>query len=238
MSGHSKWATIKRKKAKEDAKRGKAFTKVTKEITVAARQGGGDPSGNPRLRLLIEKAKEINMPHENIQRAIKKGTGELPGQAYEEFTYEGYGPNGIAVIVDTLTDNKNRIASELRRLFSTKGGSLGETGSVNWMFEKKGVIKAEGTSITEDALLEKLLDYDVTDVESGEGWFSIYCEPKSLEKVKQAVLELGLKIDTAQIEWVPKTPLSLPADQAEKAYDFLEALDDQDDVQNVYTNLG
>jgi YebC/PmpR family DNA-binding regulatory protein len=173
MSGHSKWATIKRKKAVEDSKRGKAFTKLIKEITVAARLGGGDPAGNPRLRLLLDKAKEVNMPLENTKRAIKKGTGELAGaNAYEESSYEGYGPAGIAIIVETLTDNKNRMASELRHLFSSHGGSLGETGSVNWMFEKLGVIQAEGASLSEDELLEKLLDYDVTNLEKDESWFS------------------------------------------------------------------
>lgn len=237
MSGHSKWATIKRKKAKEDAKRGKAFTKLIKEITVAARTGG-DPSSNPRLRLLIEKAKEINMPADNIARAIKKGTGELPGASYEEYIYEGYGPNGFAVIIETLTDNKNRSAAELRHIFSSKGGSLGETGSVGWMFERMGVVKAEGATIHEDRLLEKLLDFDISDVQIGEGWVAIYCDPKSVEKVKQITTSLGLSIESAQIEWVPKNTLNLPADQAEKAYDFLTALDDYDDVQNVYTNLG
>lgn len=238
MSGHSKWATIKRKKAKEDAKRGKAFTKLIKEITVVARLGGGDPAGNPRLRLLMDKAKEINMPADNIARAIKKGTGELPGSSYEEYQYEGYGPNGIAVIIETLTDNKNRMVAELRHIFSSKGGTLGETGSVDWMFEKKGVIKAEGSSIHEETLLEKLLDYNISDMEIDEGWVSIYSDPKSVEKIKQIISSLGLKIDSAQVEWVPKNSITLPSDQAEKAYDFLTALDDHDDVQNVYTNLG
>lgn len=238
MSGHSKWSTIKHKKAKEDAKRGKAFTKLIKEITVAARIGGGDPNGNPRLRLLIDKAKEINMPLENTTRAIKKGTGELPGQTYEEYTYEGYGPNGIAVIIDTLTDNKNRMAAELRHLFSSKGGSLGESGSVSWMFEKMGVVKAEDKGISEDDLLEKLIDFDIHDIQIGDGWVSIFCDPKSLEKVKSCIAALGLKIESAQVEWVPKTSIAVPEAQAEKSYEFLSALDDHDDVQNVYTNLG
>jgi YebC/PmpR family DNA-binding regulatory protein len=240
MSGHSKWSTIKHKKAALDAKRGKKFTKVIKEITVAARLGGGDPDGNPRLRFLIDKAKDINMPSENVTRAIKKGTGELPGVNYEQYTYEGYGPSGIAVMVDTLSDNKNRTVADLRHLFASKGGNLAENGAVGWMFAKMGVVKAiipEGVIITEDALLEKLLDYDVQDIHRDDNLFSIVADPKSLEKVKQCVLQAGLKIETADVEWVPKTTTCLPDDQAEKAYEFLNALEDNDDVQNVYTNL-
>ncbi|HSW73956.1 MAG TPA: YebC/PmpR family DNA-binding transcriptional regulator [Candidatus Limnocylindria bacterium] len=236
MSGHSKWSTIKHKKAKEDAKRGKVFTKLIKEITVAARSGG-DPAGNPRLRLLMDKAKEVNMPQDNMTRAIKKGTGELPGVSYEECMYEGYGPNGIAVIVDTLTDNKNRMAAEMRRLFTTHGGSLGETGSVGWMFEKLGVVRAEGTGINEDDLLEKLIDYDVKDIQTGEGWVAVFCDAKSLEKVKQTLAGTGLKIESAQLEWVAKSTTALPTDKSEKAYEFLSELDDHDDVRSVYTNL-
>ena len=185
MSGHSHWATIKRKKEKEDAKRGQAFTKIIKEITVAAKAGGGDPTGNPRLRLLIEKARDINMPIDNINRAIKRGTGELPGVSYEAMTYEGYGPYGIAVIVDTLSDNKNRIVAELRHIFTGKGGNLGESGSVAWMFEKMGVVDVTGT-INEDDLLEKLMDFDIKDVKQDGNFFTIYCDPKSLEAVKKA----------------------------------------------------
>ncbi|MFI5333226.1 MAG: YebC/PmpR family DNA-binding transcriptional regulator [Candidatus Babeliales bacterium] len=237
MSGHSKWATIKRKKAAIDAKRGKAFTKLIKEISVVARMGGGDPAGNPRLRLLIDKAKEINMPQDNIVRAIKKGTGELPGQQYEPFIYEGYGPNGIAIIVETLSDNKNRTVGELRHLFSTNGGSLGETGSVNWMFERMGVIEAESNTMTEDALLETLIDYAINDISVDENWFTIQCDPKSLDEVKQVLINNGMRIESAQLEWVPKTQTTLPTDKAEKSYEFLSELDNQDDVQNVYTNL-
>lgn len=237
MAGHSKWANIKHKKAKEDSKRGKAFTKLVREITVCAREGGGDPAGNARLRLLMEKAREINMPQENTLRAIKKGTGELPGASYEAFTYEGYGPSGIAIIVEVLTDNKNRIAGELRRLFTRADGSLGETGSVNWMFEKKGVIRAERGAMTEDKLLEHLIDFDIHDIDLDENVFSIQCDAKELEKVRRAVVEAGLKVENAQLEWVPKTPMNLPEDQSQTAYDFLSDLDDNDDVQNVYTNL-
>src|SRR3990172_4071393 len=194
MSGHSHWATIKHKKAKEDAKRGKVFTKLIKEITIAAK-ASGDLNANPRLRDLVAKAKDVNMPQENITRAIKKGTGELPGVSYEEQRYEGYGPFGIAVIVDALTDNKNRTVAELRHLFSAKGGNLGETGSVNWMFEQLGLIQAENNGKTEDELLETLLDYDIQDIQLEDNLFSIYCDPKSLESVKKAVEQAGLKIE-------------------------------------------
>lgn len=237
MSGHSKWSTIKRKKAVIDASRGKAFTKLIKEITVAARVGGGDPAGNPRLRTLLDKAKTVNMPTENAIRAIKKGTGELPGQSYEQITYEGYGPNSIAIIVDTLTDNKNRTVAELRHAFSGKGGNLGETGTVNWMFEKMGVIRGECKGITEDELLEKLLDFEINDIKIEDTYASIYCSSKSLYQVKTAVEAVGIKVENADIEWVAKNKVDLTDEQSEKAVEFLEALDDLDDVQNVYTNL-
>lgn len=235
MSGHSHWATIKRKKEKEDSKRGQAFTKLIKEITVAAK-AGGDPAGNPKLRLLVEKARDINMPLDNIQRAIKRGTGELPGVSYEPMMYEGYGPYGIAVVVDTLSDNKNRIVSELRHVFTGKGGNLGESGSVAWMFEKLGVIDVSGQS-TEDALLEHLIDYEIKDVKHNGTFFTIYCDPKALELVKKALAQMPLKIEKADVEWVAKNFVNLPEDQAKKAYEFLESLQDLDDVQNVYTNL-
>jgi len=237
MAGHSKWANIRHKKGREDAKRGKIFTRLTKEITVVAREGGGDPAHNPRLRQLIDKAKEANMPRDNVERAIKKGTGELPGVNYEEIMYEGFGPYGIAVLVETLTDNKNRTVASLRHLFSAKGGNLGETGSVNWMFEKRGVIRAHGDSMTEDELLEKLLDFDVNDIFKDENLFSIQCEAKSLGDVKKATENLGLKLESAQLEWVPKTNTDLSEEQTKKAYDFLTVLDDHEDVQNIYTNL-
>lgn len=236
MSGHSKWATIKRKKATIDAKRGKAFSQLTKEISIAAR-AGGDPNGNSRLRLLMEKAKEINMPTENVMRAIKRGTGELPGVQYESQLYEGYGPHGIAIIVEALTDNKNRTVAELRRLFSNKGGSLGETGSVNWMFAKMGVVRAVGTGISEDALLETLLDYDIKDISHDENVFIITCDPKSLDEVKQAVAKTGLTIENADVEWVAQNTTALAGEQAEKAYEFLNELEEHDDVQHVYTNV-
>ena len=236
MAGHSKWANIKHKKAKEDAARGKSFTKLVKEITVAAKEGG-DLIGNPRLRTLVDKAKSINMPQDNIKRAIQKGTGELPGVTYEAFTYEGYGPNGIAVIVEVLTDNKNRAAAELRHTFSRKGGNLSENGSVSWMFSQKGVIKGTGLKLSEDELLEKLLDFDVDDIERSEDLFIITCALKALGEVRDELVRLGMKVDDANIEWVPKDPTDLDDSQSESVIEFLEALDELDDIQNVYSNL-
>jgi YebC/PmpR family DNA-binding regulatory protein len=239
MSGHSKWSTIKHKKAKEDAKRGKTFTKLIREITVAAREGGGDPTRNARLRLILDKAKNENMPSDNVARAIKKGTGEIAGgSAYESHTYEGYGPNGIAVMIEVLTDNKNRTVSDLRHQFTRFGGALSEGGAVAWMFEHRGVIRATGT-MSEDDLLEKLLDYNIDDVRLDDGLFSIECKMHDLDKVKKAVEQLGLKVESAQLEWVAKEPVSLQEKSKEEAvYKFLEALDDLDDTQNVYANLG
>jgi len=236
MAGHSHWATIKHKKAKEDAKRGKSFTKLVKEITVAARVGGGDPAGNPRLRLLLDKARGINMPLENTQRAIKKGTGELPGQSYDEITYEGYGPGGIAVMVDALTDNKNRTVAELRRLFSSEGGVLAEPGAVGWMFERLGVIRVSGKT-SEDNLLELLIDYDIRDISQSDSLFVISTDVRSLESVKQALTNAGLTVESAEIEWVAKDDLSVSEEQQKQAYEFLAAIEDHDDVQNIYTNM-
>ncbi len=237
MAGHSKWANIKHKKAKEDAKKGKIFTKLIKEITIVARQGGGNPDQNPRLRLLLEKSKEANMPLENVTRAIKKGTGELPGVNYEEYSYEGYAPCNVAVVIDALTDNKNRTVAELRRLFSENGGTLGDSGSVSWMFEKVGAIHASG-KISEDELLEHLLDYDIKDIDiDEEDNFTIYCDIKSLEAVKIAVEKAGMKIESAGLEWRAKSSTDLSDEQSDKVLAFLSELQDHDDVRNVYTNL-
>jgi YebC/PmpR family DNA-binding regulatory protein len=237
MAGHSKWKQIKHKKAITDTKRGAKFTKLIKEITLAARSGGGDPAGNARLRLLLEKAKDINMPAENATRAIKRGTGELPGVNYEQITYEGYGPQGVAVLVDVLTDNKNKAVAELRHAFSKNGGTLAEAGAVSWMFEKKGEIRAPSGTMTEEDLLEKLLDYDVDNISLDEGVFTIHCQPKALDEVRQAVANLGLKIESAELEWRPKTPVDLTDEQSEKVFEFLGTIEDLDDVQNCYTNL-
>jgi len=220
MAGHSKWANIKRKKAKEDGKKSKVFTKIIKEITIAARENGGNPDLNPRLRLLLEKGKEANMPIENAMRAIKKGTGELPGAQYEEYTYEGYAPHGIAVMIDAITDNKNRTVAEFRRLFSENNGSLGELGTVNWMFEKLGA------------------EYDIKDMQIDDNAYTIYCDPKALESVKNAVEKAGLKIENSGLEWVAKNTTELPEGQSDKVLEFLSKVQDHDDVENVYTNLG
>jgi YebC/PmpR family DNA-binding regulatory protein len=236
MSGHSKWATIKRKKAALDTKRGKEFTKLIKEITIAAKHSGGDPTGNPRLRTLLEKAREVNMPHENTIRAIKRGTGELPGVSYEEQMYEGYGPHGIAVMVEALTDNKNRTVAELRRLFSNYGGNLAEAGAVGWMFKQMGVVRAYGP-VKEDLILEELLNFDITDFSADDDHYVITTDPKSVEKVKQKLQELGLTIESAQTELVAQNSVELSGQEAHKATELLSALDDNDDVQNVYTNL-
>jgi YebC/PmpR family DNA-binding regulatory protein len=239
MSGHSKWATIKHKKAKEDAKRGKIFTKIIREITVAARQGGGDPAANSKLRLLIDKAKAANMPQDNITRAIKKGTGELAGTTYESAMYEGYGPGGIAVMVEVLTNNKNRTVSALRHLFSKMGGNLAEHGSVAWMFEQKGVIATKANSLTEDDILEKLIEYPIEDITVHEGTCAIVCAVKDIEEVKKGAGETGLTVESADIQWIAKTPLEIKDKSEEnKALKFLEAVEDLDDVQNVHANVG
>lgn len=237
MAGHSKWANIKHRKAAQDAKRGKQFTKLSKEITICAKVGGGDPAANARLRQLIEKGRDINMPLDNITRAIKKGTGELPGAQYESIMYEGYGPHSIAVIVDILTDNKNRTVAEIRNIFSNRGGSLAESGAVNWMFNKLGVVRCSQENLTEDTLLEQLIDYDVKDISIDESIATITCDPKSLEAIKSALQNHGYTIQSAELEWVAQNMVTLKEDESEKAHEFLEALDDHDDVQNVYTNL-
>lgn len=236
MAGHSKWANIKHKKAKEDAKRGKEFTKLIKEITIAARSGG-ELIGNPRLKQLVDKAKKINMPQENIIRAIKKGTGELPGVSYEQITYEGYGPAGSAIIIEVLTDNKNRAVADMRHIFSKYGGNLAETGAVNWMFEKLGVIRAKAPNISEDELFEKLIDHEIQDISLTDETLTITTPVASLAEVTEAVKKMDIEIDDSEIEWIAKTPMSVSAEHEEKAFKLLEMLEDNDDVQNVFTNL-
>jgi len=237
MSGHSKWSTIKHKKAALDSKRGKVFTKLIKEISVAAREGGGDPATNPRLRTLVEKTKKVNMPQDNVMRAIKKGTGELPGQTYEEQNYEGYGPGGIAVIIEVLTDNKNRAAGELRHVFSRHGGRLSEPGSVSWMFNHLGTIRISGSDLSEDRLLELLIEHPIHEIIDEQGSFVVATDPKALDQIKQVLQTAGFDIKSAELEWTPQTRLSLEADDETKALTFLEALDELEDVQNTYTNL-
>ncbi|MFN3395386.1 MAG: YebC/PmpR family DNA-binding transcriptional regulator [Thermodesulfovibrionales bacterium] len=239
MAGHSKWAQIKHKKAHADAKKGRVFTKIVKEISVAARLGGGDPEGNPRLRLAIEKAKEVNMPSDNIKRAIMKGTGELPGVSYEEYSYEGYGPGGVAVLIEVLTDNKNRTVSELRYLMSKHGGSLGEAGCVAWMFEKKGYILVEKGKVDEDTLMSIALDAGAEDMKNDpkEDNYEIITRPEDLNPVKSAIESAGIPVSLAEITMLPKSYVSLDEKNSEQMMRLMEVLEDHDDVQNVYANF-
>jgi YebC/PmpR family DNA-binding regulatory protein len=239
MSGHSKWSQIKHKKANTDAKKGKAFTKVVKEISVAARSGGGDPDGNPRLRTAIEKAKEVNMPSDNIKKAIMKGTGELPGTTYEESIYEGYGPGGAALLIETLSDNKNRTVSELRYILSKNGGSLGEAGCVAWMFEKKGYILVEKSKTDEDTLLSLALDAGAEDMENDpkEDNYEITTAPENLNAVKEALVKGVIPVSVAEITMLPKSYVPLEGSTSEQMVRLLDALEDNEDVQNVYSNF-
>jgi len=239
MSGHSKWAQIKHKKASPDAKRGKVFTKIVKEIAVAARVGGGDPSGNPRLRTAIDKAKEVNMPSDNIKRAVMKGTGELPGISYEEAVYEGYGPGGAAVLIEVLTDNKNRTTPEIRHIMSKNGGNLGEAGCVSWMFEKKGYILVEKTKVDEDTLMSAALDAGAEDMKNDptEDNYELITAPENLGKVKTSLETSGIPVSLAEITMLPKNYATLDERQAEQMMRLIEALEDHEDVQNVYTNF-
>lgn len=236
MSGHSKWATIKRKKAAIDAKRGKIFTKLIKEITIAARHGGGDPAGNPRLRLAVDNAKAQNMPQDNIDRAIKKATGELEGVTYHELTYEGYGPAGIAILVEVATDNKNRTVAEVRHLFSKNGGSLGENGSVSWMFDRKGIITLPRQNKTEDDIMDIIIEAGADDLQTEEEFFEISTAIESFENVRKAVADKGLEIENASLQWVARNLIEVKGEDAEKAMKLIESLEDIDDVQNVYSN--
>jgi len=239
MAGHSKWAQIKRKKASVDARRGKIFSKLVKEISVAARLGGGDPEGNPRLRTAIEKAKEANMPHENIKRAIQKGTGELPGTSYEETVYEGYGPGGVALMIEVLTDNRNRTVSEIRHLLSKHGGSMGEAGCVAWMFEKKGLILVNRETVDEDSLMDAVLEAGADDMKNdpGEENYEIITSPDELGRVRAALEQAGIKIEMAEISMVPKNTVTLDEQSASQVLKLLDILEDHDDVQNVYSNF-
>lgn len=236
MSGHSKWATIRRKKASIDAKRGKMFTKLIKEITIAAREGGGDPDGNPRLRLAVDNAKAANMPQDNIERAIKKATGELEGVTYHELTYEGYASGGVAVLVEVATDNKNRTVAEVRHVFSKHGGSMGETGSVAWMFERKGVITLPKQGKTEDDIMEIIIEAGAEDLQTEEEFFEIQSPIESFDNVRKALLDKNLKIENASLQWIAKNQVPVSGEDAEKVMKSVEAMEDLDDVQNVYTN--
>ncbi len=237
MSGHSKWASIKHKKAKVDAQRGRAFTKLIREITVAARVGGGDLAGNPRLRTAVLAAKAVNMPADNIDRAIKKGTGELEGVTYEEITYEGYGPGGVAVLVEVMTDNKNRTVGEIRKVFSRHGGNMGESGCVNFLFEKKGHIVVDAAKVDEDKLMSVALDVGAEDMQREEGVFAVTTTPREFEKVRDAVVKAGIQPLSAEISKLPKTTVKLAGKQAEQMLKLMEEMEEHDDVQHVYANF-
>lgn len=237
MSGHSKWSTIKHKKARADAERGKAFTKVIKELTIAARMGGGDPDANPRLRTAIAAAKAVNMPHDNIERAIKKGTGELEGVTYEDITYEGYGPGGAALLIEITTDNKNRTVSEIRHILSRNGGSMAESGSVAWMFQKKGLILVDKEATDEDELLTAVLDAGAEDMKIDEGSYEITTRPGDFEKVKNAIEDLGIKPSFAEVSMVPQTTLEIKGKDAQQLLKLVETLEEHDDVRRVYSNF-
>lgn len=237
MSGHSKWASIKHKKSKADAKRGQIFTKLIKEITIAARLGGGNPDGNPRLRAAILAAKAQNMPNDNIERAIKKGTGELEGVSYEEVTYEGYGPGGVAIIVDCQTDNKNRCVSEIRRIFEKAGGNLGSQGTVSWMFETKGVIEVEAPGKTADEMLEVGLEVGADDVSGDADFFQFQTSVRDLLPVAERLKTAGFNVTSAKLSKVPKTLQKVSGKEAEQNLRLIETLEDHDDVQNVWNNF-
>lgn len=237
MSGHSKWATIKRKKGKLDAERGRMFTKLIKEITVAARQGGGDPEANPRLRTAIATAKAANMPADNIKKAIQKGTGELPGVNYEEVTYEGYGPAGVAIYLTVTTDNKNRTVAEIRHIFSRFNGNLGENGCVSWMFEKKGVITVPTNVVDEDTLMEIALDAGALDLSNQGDIYELATPANDLERVRTALEKKSIPVQSAETTMIPQNTIKLDERQAETMLKLYEALEEHDDVQKVYANF-
>ena len=236
MSGHSKWSSIKHKKAATDAKRGKVFTKVIKEITVAARMGGGDIETNPRLRSAVQAAKAENMPKDNIERAIKKGTGELEGVSYEEIIYEGYGPGGAAVLVESLTDNKNRTVADIRSIFGKNGGNLGENGCVAWMFDKKGYIVVESSAVDEDTLMETALEAGAEDIREDDSNYEVITEPGDFEAIKEAIDTASISYIDAEVTMLPQNTANLAGKEAEQMVRLMEMLEDCDDVQKVYTN--
>ena len=236
MSGHSKWANIKHKKGAEDAKRGKIFTKIVKEIIVAARMGGGDPSANPRLRSALQNAKQNNLPKENVERAIKKGIGELDGVNYEETAYEGYGPGGAAVYVESLSDNKNRTVADIRHLFNKHGGNLGESNCVAWMFDKKGWLSVNKSDVSEDALMEVALEAGADDIREEEDTFEVITPPAAFDAVKEALEAASIPFEDAEITMLPQTTINLTGKEAEQMFKLMGGLDDLDDVQKVYTN--
>jgi len=237
MSGHSKWASIKHKKGAVDAKRGKVFTKLIKEITVATRLGGKDPDSNSRLRVAIAAAKAENMPKENIERAIKKGTGELEGSNYEEVTYEGYGPGGVAVLIEVLTDNKNRAVADVRHLFERSGGNLGESGCVAWMFSQKGFIVLQKDQVEEEMLFELALEAGADDIKEDEKELEVITEPSSFEQVKAAIENAGIRYTLAEITMIPKSTVKVDGKHAQQMLTLMENLEDNEDVNHVYANF-
>jgi YebC/PmpR family DNA-binding regulatory protein len=236
MSGHNKWSTIKHKKGAADAKRGKIFTKIIKEISVAAKLGGGDPAANPRLRTAIDKAKGENMPKDNIERAIKKGTGGMEGVVYEEITYEGYGPAGVAVLVEVMTDNRNRTVSDVRSTFTKCNGNMGETGCVSWMFDKKGLITYP-KSVDFDKLFEAAIEAGAEDVVEEDEQIEVTTDPTSFIEVRDALNAAGFKFESAEVTMIPQTMVKLEGKQAESMLKMIDRLEDNDDVQNVYANF-
>lgn len=237
MSGHSKWSKVKHIKAREDAKRGKIFSKLIREIMVAARDGGGDIAFNPRLRTIIATAKAANMPNDNIDRAIKKGTGELGGVSFEEVTYEGYGPGGVAIMIDVLTDNKNRTVAEIRHIMSRNNGSLGEGGCVAWNFYKRGIILVDTSNVAEDVLLDAALEAGAEDIETEGDTYEVVTAPNAVMDMKEALEAKGIPVATAEITMLPKSTISVDGKMAESVLRLMDALEDQEDVQHVYSNF-
>ncbi len=238
MSGHSKWANIKHRKAAQDAKRGNLFQKLVRAIIIAAKDGGGDPAMNMRLKTAIERAKAVSVPNDNITRAIKRGTGELGDITYDELTYEAYGPSGIAVLVNVMTDNRNRTTPEIRALLARNGGQMGESGSVAWMFDRKGVIEVKGEGLDEDALMTVGLDSGMSDMEASEEGFTLYCEPADLDGLQKALEANKYVVDSAEVSMIAKTPVEISdPEAARKVLRLVDALEEHDDVQNVYSNF-
>lgn len=237
MAGHSHWASIKHKKGAADAKKGKVFSKIARMITVATRRGGGDPDMNPKLQLAISKARAVNMPKENIERAIQKGMGEGVGSELFECLYEGYGPHGIALMVEILTDNKNRTAPEIRKIFERFGGNMGESGCVAWMFEKKGLIIVNSNDLNEDEFMMVVLDAGADDLQKVGDVFQVICSQANLDTVKKAIESKNIKVESAEVSWIPKNNIDLDEASGRKVLGLMEALEDHDDVQNIYSNF-
>ena len=237
MSGHSKWSTIKRKKAANDAKKGAAFTRISKDITLAAREGGGDPEMNASLRLVIKAAKAANMPSNNIVRAVKKGTGDLPGMKYEDYVYEGYGPGGVAIMIDVMTDNKNRTVPEIRHIMDKNGGKLGEPGCVNWMFHKKGTILINKENCNEETLLEQVLENSAEDFESDDDFYIITVQPDNFEDLVIFLEKQNYDIDSSEISLIPENTVKVDSNNSEQLLKLLDLLDDYEDIQKVYSNF-